>query len=296
MSDITHVLTTAEDATDTTAAVLADLDGTLGSVPTLLGSIPAQIGGLTEMITVGVVPSLWSEITTAVGPTVDLLLDQTAGVVASAGGVLDSSALTLDSLGADVSEVTDELPARLSALAGIAIVGGDVVLTNLAGIIGVGLGDLVPDTADSTLGSLGLVVDGLVGDIQDPLAATVDSVTDTTSTVDDVAVTDANDALGHTQSASNNLVIATQGLAATVPADSQAAIEAILADTTGSTVPDVVDTVTFGNSSIVGDPLDLVGSVLDDVQDVTDSVTGTVDDRTGLGVSDTVHGVTDLLG
>lgn len=325
MADITPVLNAADEVTTLGSGILLDLNGLLGNVPGLLGSIPAQVGGLTENLDLGdllpvnvlgtdvldgalggvletvgdldevltgvleLVPDVLGGVLTGLGThldgTTDLLLDQTVGVVDNAVGAVGTVGATVTDLGVTVSSVTDELPARLSALAGIAIVGTDSVIGNLSEIIDVGLGlvpNLLGSTLGSTLGSVEPVLTDVPGTLEPALGsldlgsllaavpATVSTSADEVGTaaggIAGEELSDVDSAVTGTPSV-NNLVIAAQSVVTAVPADP----------------------TTFAADALPADPTGLINSLLGDeggitgLDHVVEAVTGLVQlDAVGL--------------
>lgn len=350
MSDII-VLDKADEAITFTGSAVTDLDGLLGGLPELIESVPDLVGDLLDHLTVsvlpdsldldtlldlddldgtvghllGIVPGTVGGVLGGIGlhldGTLDVLLDQTLGVTAVLTPVLEPVADIVNQITMTLG-VTDELPARLSALAGIALVGSDSVLSNLTEILDATLGLNLGTTVNHTLASVGGAIDDLtislglgslldvadVGITQGPMA--VEGTTDESAGAGhgllDSLLIDA-DGLGD-NAPGGNLVIGVQGLVHALPQTIDQTVNVILTDTLNVTVPGVVGQGTVGAEHVVGDPLaggllggeNLLGVVsLLDGESALD-LGGLLGDPTtggallGLDVDQTLTGVTEL--
>ncbi|GAA0612866.1 hypothetical protein GCM10009547_13510 [Sporichthya brevicatena] len=269
---------------------LGSLDGTLSNV---LGDLPGTVGG--------VLNGLGDHL----DHTLDVTLDQVTGVTAALGPVLSP---VLDPV-SDVVEgitstlgVTDELPARLSALAGIAIVGGDSLLSNLTGLLDSALGLGVGGTVDSTLvtatsavdeisASLGL--DGVTGDLTDvvtvgategptALAATADTSGDATNDLVNGLLADVADTSN--LPIGGDLLVGLQGLIHNVGETVDSTVAVVLSDTlVAPAVPAYVDHTTDTVDSVLADPSSLdLGAELDYTLGTVDQLVA--DTSTALGL------------
>lgn len=323
MSDII-VVDKADEVIAFAGSAVTDLDGLLGGLPDLIESVPTLVGDLVDHLTVSVLPSsldigelldldgtlehvldivpgtvggLLSGLALHLDGTVDVLVDQTLGVTAALNPILEPVAEIVNQITMTLG-VTDELPARLSALAGIAIVGSDSVLSNLTEIVdaalGLGLGDLVDHTLGTVVGavdeltvSVGLnslldVVD--VGLTQGPMTAegTADESVGAGHGLLDSLFTDADD-LGD-GAPGGSVVLGVQGLVHALPQTVDQTVNVVLSDTLNVTVPELVDSGSGSAEDLLGDPL--AGGL---GVDVDQTITGAVDllDSTvaGLGLS-----------
>ncbi|MBA3743160.1 hypothetical protein [Sporichthya sp.] len=328
MSDII-VVDKADEAIFFAGSAVTDLDGLLGGVPDLIESVPDLVGDLLDHLTVSVLPDsldldelldlddldgtvghvlgivpgtaggVLSGLSLHLDGTVDVLLDQTLGVTAVLNPILEPVAEIVNQITMTLG-VTDELPARLSALAGIAIVGSDSVLSNLTEILDATLGLNLGPVLDHTLGTVVGVVDDLtvslglgslldvvdVGLTQGPM--TVEGTTDESFGAGhgllDSLFTDA-DGLGDNASG-GTVVIGVQGLAQAVPQTIDSTVDLVLTDTLHVEVPELVDHTTVGVGSLLEDPTS-VGAIpgTDLVDETVTSVTTIADDTvTGLGL------------
>jgi hypothetical protein len=310
-----------------TAALLPslELDGVLGfGLGGLLEELPGALGHVLD-ITPGLVGGSLLGLGQHADGSVDVMTNQTLGVTSALNPILDPVAGILNDITLSLG-VTDELPARLSALTGIAILGSDSIVHNVAGILDASLGLNLEPTVDSLVGSLGLVLDDLtislglghvldlvdVGIAATPVAAegTVDQSGDASHGLLSSLFGDAH-GLGDSESDSS-LGLALHGLLTGVPTDVDSAAGIVLTDTLDSTVPDAVDHTTVGvgdlldNSATVGLGGLLGGSATAGLggllnNSATVGVGSLLDDPTtagtGLGadVDQTVHGVTSLV-
>lgn len=218
---------------------LDDLDDAVGHV---LGIVPDLVGGLV------------SGLGLHVDHTVDVLVDQSLGLTAVLNPVGEPLAEIVSQITATLG-VTDELPARLQALAGIAIVGSDSVLSNLSGILdatlGLGLADGVLGVADVGLTQGPATVQGTAEESAGASHGLLDSL-----------LTDVDDA-GQAHLGSD-LLIGVQGLVHSVPETLDAAVAVVLTDTLAVPVPEVVDHTTNTVDTLLVDPTSVdVGAELE---------------------------------
>jgi len=334
---------TALDAADMVASnasiAVTDLDTLLGGLPGVIASLPEVVTDLVNHITVSVLPALELDgigelledvpgaletvleivpgtvggVLTGLGMhldgTVDVLTNQTLGITAALNPILDPVADLVNDITMSLG-VTDELPARLSALTGIAILGGDSIVHNVAGILDASLGLNLEPTVDALVGSLGLAVDeltvslglGHVLDIVDvgltggPVAieGTADQSGAASHGLLSSLFTDAVD-LGDSQS-DNNLLLAVHGLATDVPADVSSSVGTILTGTVDTTVPTLVGHTSVGVADLLDNPATVgVGSLLTDPSTI--GVGSLLEDPTTVGTSlgaDVDHSVTGV--
>ncbi len=306
MSDIL-VVDKADEAIAFAGSTVTDLDGLLSGVPGLLESVPALVTDVVDHIAVnvlgglnldldelldlddldgtlghvlGIVPGTVGGLVAGLGlhidHTVDVLVDQSLGLTAVLTPVLEPVADIVAQITATLG-VTDELPARLQALAGIAIVGSDSVLSNLTEILDATLG--LGGTVDSTLVTVGGSVDELT------VSLGLGSVLD----VADVAITQGPATAASTADESAD---ASHGLLGALLADVDDAGQAHLGSDLvigvqdlvhGVPVPVIVDSATDTVDTLLVDPsaFDLgteVDSTLGAVELLVDDTT------TGLGL------------
>lgn len=297
MSDII-VMDKADEAIAFTGAAVTDLDGLLSGVPGLLGSLPTVVTDVVDHVAVdvlgglnldldeladlddldgalsqvlGIVPSTVGGLVAGLGVhvdhTVDVVLDQTLSLTSVLNPVLEPVADIVAQITSTLG-VTDELPARLQALAGIAIVGSDSVLSNLTEILdatlGLGLGATVDHTLTAVLGvadelalSLGLgsvldVVD--VGVTEGPVTvqSTADESADASHGLLDALLADV-DGAGQAHLGSD-VVVGVQGLVHSVPELLDSTVAVAGTDTLQVPVPEVVDHTTDTVDTLLVDP------------------------------------------
>ncbi len=331
MSDII-VMDKADEAITFAGSAITDVDGLLGGVPELIEDVVELVEDVLDHLTVSVLPDdldldldelldldgslqhVLGLVPGLVGGTLaggamhadgtaDVVLDQGLGLTAGLEPLLEPVAQIVNQITMTLG-VTDELPARLAALGGLTMVGGDAVFSNL------------PDILDSALGLGGLDLGETVGDLLDTVGELLDDVTVSLglgSVLDivDVGLTDGPttlevtteesadaghgllgslfadaDGLGDEQPGST-LVVPVLGLLHAAPVNIDQTVDVILTDTIDVTVPSLVDHTTVGVGTLLDqDPTTLGATLGADVDHTLNSVTAFTDDTvTGLGLS-----------
>ncbi len=307
MSD-TLVVDKADEATFLADSAVPDLDGLLGGLPDVLGDgvvvnvlggvlgsglgDALDLGGVLDLGSLdgtlsnvlGGLPGTVGGVLTGLGEhldhTLDVTLDQVTGVTAALGPVLSPVLDPVSDVVAGITStlgVTDELPARLSALAGIAVVGSDSLLSNLTELL------------DATLG-----LDGVTGDLTDvvtvgttegptALTATADSSSDATTDLVNGLLADVTDTTN--LPVGGDLVIGLQGLVHNVGETVDSTVAVVLSDSlVAPVVPTYVDHTTDTVEEALADPSSLdLGAELDYTLGTVDQLVA--DTSTALGLN-----------
>ena len=207
-----------------------------------------------------------------------MIVDQGLGITTLLDPVLEPVAEIVTQIRLTLG-VTDELPARLAALGGLTMVGGDAVLSNLPDILdsalglgGLGLGETVDDllstvgslvddvTVSLGLGSILDVVDVGLTDGPTTLEVTTEESAGAGHGLLDSLLGDA-DGLGD-EHPGGTVLVPLAGLLHGSPAHVGSTVDVILTDTLDSTVPSVVDHTTVGVGSLLDQDPTTLGATL----------------------------------